>query len=77
MGKLKIENKKISAGPSRSASIQSIRRRSVTLAQNNRQGSVDKIPIAKYSSSEMKNNKRMKGININELLTKKLNIYER
>ena len=83
VGKLKVENRKIEAvkkvgmGPSRSGSLQSIRRRSVTLAQNNRQTSAEKVPIAKYSSSEMKNVKRVKGININELLTKKLNIYER
>lgn len=76
VGRLALSSQKTglmkTKAPSRSGSTESIRRRSVTM---NRQSSNEKAPLQKYCSSEIKEAGRMKGVSINDLLTKKLNIY--
>lgn len=56
VGRLRGETLKVDSGakvtqPTRNASAQVLRRRSVTLTRNSNQNSAEKTPLAKYASS--------------------------
>jgi hypothetical protein len=50
VGRLRSETLKVTQ-PTRNASAQVLRRRSVTLTRNSNQNSAEKTPLAKYASS--------------------------